>query len=1239
MQFKANQQAFRVAVIYIIVAAGWILFSDELVKLLVSDPDERIHLSILKGWGFVLVTGGLLYLVLRRLLRHWAKEVEQRRQAEGQRHEALDKLRQSEEQLRLVAEASADGLWDWNLKTGIAYMNPRYWEIIGYPAQETVPNLEFFKSIVHPEDWPCVQATMNDHLAGKSAQSMVEYRMIAKDGTEKWIWGRGKVVERAADGQPLRMVGTVSDITVQKQSELLLTKSGRRYRELFENMNEGFCVCRMIFEDGQPKDFVYLAVNGMFSTLTGLKDVTGKRVTEVIPGIRESDPELFEIYGRVAATGKPEKFERFIHALQMWFDISVYSTEPDSFVAVFDMVTERKRMESKVQAALVEAERFRAAMDEVNACIYMKDVQSRYLYANRPALELFGRSAQTLAACDDTELFPSDTARRLREIDARVFLGQQTVEEIDLPDATGKRRVFWEVKTPIYAEPERKTVCGLLGIATDITERKLMEEVLQHSRNLLAESEKMGKVGGWEFDIATRKQTWTETVYDIHEVERTYQPTVDEGINFYTPASRPVIERAVRRAIELGETFDVELEIITAKGNLRSVHAIGHADRARGRVFGFFQDITQQKRAEQALQESQALYHSLVMQLPIGIFRKDAQGRYVLVNPGFCQFKGMKAEAFLGKTPLEVIAGQTAKPDTTGHVDKYAADGEDHHQQIMQTGQAIELDEEYSLANGAKQFVHVMKFPVLNPDGKIIGTQGVQFDINERKRAEDQAHLQFSALTAAANAIVITDRRGKIEWVNPSFTKLTGFSAAEAIGANPRLLKSGQHPPTFYANLWATVTTGNVWHGEVINKRKDGRLYTEDMTITPVRGTDGQIAHFVAIKQDVSERRQLENRLQQAQKMEAIGTLAGGIAHDFNNILAAIFGYSNLLQQDTEGNSAAQDDITEILKAAGRAKDLVQQILTFSRQREQKRQVIRLDIVVKEATKFLRASLPAQIKIEMDLAPDAPAVLADPTQIYQVTMNLATNALHAMDGRPGQLIVKLDSFLPDDEFIRAHPEFRPVPYARLTVADTGHGIDAKTLERIFEPFFTTKPVGKGTGLGLAVVHGLVQAHDGTITVESQPGLGTTFRLYFPAKTEDAPAGDATAARLPGGRGQKILLVDDEPALTATFQRLLARLNYQVTSRNSAREAIALFRENPAHFDLVITDLTMPEINGLELTRQLRALRPDLPVLLASGFSAELNRENLHAAGVTDLLEKPISMTALADVLQRTLAKP
>ncbi len=392
----------------------------------------------------------------------------------------------------------------------------------------------------------------------------------------------------------------------------------------------------------------------------------------------------------------------------------------------------------------------------------------------------------------------------------------------------------------------------------------------------------------------------------------------------------------------------------------------------------------------------------------------------------------------------------------------------------------------------------------------------------------------------------------------------------------------------------------------------------------------------MAVKRDVTREMQLESQFRQAQKMEAIGTLAGGIAHDFNNILSAIFSYGCLLQQDAAGNPAAQEDIAELLKAAGRARDLVQQILTFSRQREQKRQVITLNTVIRESTKFLRASLPADIQIEINLAPDAPAVLADPTQIYQVTMNLATNALHALEGKPGQITVSLDAFVPSDQFIQAHPEFRPIQYARMAVADTGHGMDAKTLERIFEPFFTTKPVGKGTGLGLAVVHGIVQSHDGIIKVESEVGKGTTFSLYFPAQTQPPALSEAAPDKMATGHGQQILLLDDESALTTPMQRLLERLNYRVTVSNGASEAIGLFRRNPAQFDLVITDLTMPEMNGFEVARQIHAIRSNAPVILASGHTPTINAENLRKAGIFQLIEKPISMTALADAVHRAL---
>jgi len=645
-----------------------------------------------------------------------------------------------------------------------------------------------------------------------------------------------------------------------------------------------------------------------------------------------------------------------------------------------------------------------------------------------------------------------------------------------------------------------------------------------------------------------------------------------------------------------------------------------------GKVFGMVgvcRDVTEHKRAA----EASARLAAIVAFSEDAIISKNLEGIITTWNKGAEKIFGYAASEIVGASILRLV------PD-----DRQAEEARIMNQ--LKRGESVEHFETLRLTkDGGLLHVSITASPIRDAGGVVIGASKVVRDITERKRAEEQIMVQISALTAAANAIVITNREGKIEWVNPAFTKLTGFSAEEAIGGNPRVLKSGQHPPAFYAALWATVLAGNVWHGELINKRKDGKEYTEEMTVTPVRDADGQIRHFVAIKQDVSERRQLENRMQQAQKMEAIGTLAGGIAHDFNNMLGAMFGYAHLLQEDTAGNLLAQESVEEILKAANRAKELVQQILTFSRQRESSRQVIRLEPIIKEATKFLRSSLPSNLKIETQFAVDAPAVLADPTQIYQVTMNLATNALHAMEDQPGRLTVQLEAIQPDAKLLEAHPNLKPIPYARLTVGDTGHGIDAKTLERIFEPFFTTKPLGKGTGLGLSVVHGIMNSHEGVITVESWVGQGTTFRLYFPAQTQvETAAVDAGPVRHARGRGQRILLLDDETTLTSMLQKMLSRLNYQVATSNRPGEAIRLVRENPAQFDLVITDLMMPEITGLKVASQLRVIRPDLPVILVSGFSEDVNADRLQEAGICERLEKPVAMSVLAEVVQRVLLK-
>jgi PAS domain S-box-containing protein len=648
------------------------------------------------------------------------------------------------------------------------------------------------------------------------------------------------------------------------------------------------------------------------------------------------------------------------------------------------------------------------------------------------------------------------------------------------------------------------------------------------------------------------------------------------------------------------------------------------------------------QQREAALRRLTNFQRAILDDAAYSIISTDTTGCITSINPAGEKLTGWKSEELVGKAGSTIfhLAAEVAARA---------------HQLSAKLGETIPADREALVAEARRglrsesEWNYVRKdgshIPVLlsvtalrDDHGEIFGFLGIAVDITARKLAEEQIHLHFSAMSAAANAIVITGRNGTIEWVNPSFTKLTGYSPNEAIGSSFRILKSGHHDGEFYRQLWTTILDGKVWHGELINKHKDGRFYTEDMTITPVLSQNGEITHFIAIQQDVTERKLLEKKLQQAQKMESIGTLAGGIAHDFNNILAAMVGYCELLQQDTAGNPAAQEDAAEILKAASRAKDLVQQILTFSRQGEQTRQDIQLQPVVKEATKFLRASLPAQIKIELNLAVGAPAVLADPTQIYQVTMNLATNALHAMEGRPGRLTVNLDSFLPDREFIRTHPEFQPVEYARLSVADTGHGMDAKTLERIFEPFFTTKPAGKGTGLGLAVVHGIVQSHAGLITVESHLGRGTTFCLHFPARPRNGIRTDGVTDSVPYGRGQMVLLVDDEKTLTAMFQKMLSRLNYRVTTTNHAREAIQLFHDNAERFDLVISDLTMPEFSGLEVARQLHRIRPDVPVILASGYAASLNKDALREAGICELLYKPVTLPALATAVHRAFAK-
>jgi signal transduction histidine kinase/ActR/RegA family two-component response regulator len=378
----------------------------------------------------------------------------------------------------------------------------------------------------------------------------------------------------------------------------------------------------------------------------------------------------------------------------------------------------------------------------------------------------------------------------------------------------------------------------------------------------------------------------------------------------------------------------------------------------------------------------------------------------------------------------------------------------------------------------------------------------------------------------------------------------------------------------------------------------------------------------------------LEQQLRQAQKMEAIGTLAGGIAHDFNNILSAIIGFTELTMEDLDQKSPYAENLREVLVASGRAKDLIRQILTFSRLGEQELNPISLSAIVKETVKLMRASLPSTIEIRQDIASHA-VVMADATQIHQLVMNLCTNAGHAMRNGGGTLNVRLSEVELDANQCRHYRKLIPGPYLKLTVADTGHGIPPEILERIFEPFFTTKQQGEGTGLGLSVVHGIVNGHGGEISVSSKPNEGTTFEILFPCDKQQKEEMDQEISEIKGGT-ETILLIDDEPALVQVGRKLLEKLGYTVESRFSSLDALEAFQHHPHRFDLVITDLTMPQMTGDKLASQLIGIRPDIPIILCTGFSAMLSPEQAKACGIQAIITKPIIKRHLADTVRKIL---
>ncbi|MBU0663199.1 MAG: PAS domain S-box protein [Proteobacteria bacterium] len=538
------------------------------------------------------------------------------------------------------------------------------------------------------------------------------------------------------------------------------------------------------------------------------------------------------------------------------------------------------------------------------------------------------------------------------------------------------------------------------------------------------------------------------------------------------------------------------------------------------------------------------------------------------------------------------------------------------------------------LPDGSERIVHEEGEFSYDAEGLPLKMVGTVQDITERKCLEQEHSRLVKAIEQTGDSILITDKAGIIQYVNPAFEKISGYNRQDAIGKTPRILQSGEHGSTFYKEMWKVLASGRVWSGHFINKKKNGTILEEEATITPIFDAGGKIINYLAVKRDVSERLEIEKQLRQAQKLEAVGTLAGGIAHDFNNILTAILGYGELLLMELPIGSPTRKKQEAIMKAAKRAADLVKQILAFSHKGEQELQPLCMQLVVKEVLKLLRASIPSTIEFRQEIDPDCGPVLADPTQIHQIIMNLCTNAYHAMREEGGVLAVSLTSMYLGSGELQNKVALLPGNYVRLEVSDTGKGIEKNVLNRIFEPYFTTKVKGEGTGLGLSLVHGIVKNMGGEMTVYSEVGVGTTFHLYLP-QIEAEISQEEDAAVVPCGN-EHILLVDDEQTILELEQAILKGLGYTITAFTSSVEALEEFLLAPQKIDLVITDMTMPHLTGAELSRKMLVARPDLPIILYTGYSAILSKEEALSLGIKAFVMKPVMRDGLARVVREVL---
>ncbi|MBN1547946.1 MAG: PAS domain S-box protein [Syntrophaceae bacterium] len=1144
-----------------------------------------------------------------------------------------------------IQNVSLDGILVVNDTGEILSANTRFVEMWGIPDHVMAMGSNekalavALPQLVNPNEFVQSVNNLYQHKDQKSRQEL-----YLKDGRVVDMYS-APVKEQ--EGKYYGRIWFFRDITKRKRAENALRQSEATLRSVFMATPVGLCIM---------EDRVFQSENKAWYDLFGYTetDLIGHTTHVLYENEKEYERVGRELSEGLYRSGFATVQTRLIRKDGILRDViltaaSLYAEALSSGrVVTIEDITDRKRAAEALQNS---ESRLRDILFSTADWIWEVDEKGVYTYSSQKGIEFFGNSRGDVIGKTPFDFMTQEESQRVAAIFSEAAANKSPIKDIENWNIGKNGEKVCLLTNAVPMLDEEGYLRGYRGIDKDITDRKRVEEALKYHNILLTTQLESSLDGILVVDDAGRMISLNQHFFELWDIpadvaesrsdERALQSVLDKLAD-----PNGFLEKILYLYAHPDETSRDEIFLRDGRTFDRySAPVIDTGGKYYGRIWQF-RDITDHKQAQEALRKTEAAYREIFNAVNEAIFIHDLRtGEIMDVNNSMLEMYGYTRKEALRLSVEDYSSGQFpyTQENAIGLIAKTAG-GE---------SQVVEW-------RGRKKNGQTFPVEVSLKRGVIAGQErvlAVARDITERKQAEKALSASeqrlHDVIEFLPDATLIIDRHGKVIVWNRAIEAMTGVKKEDMLGKGDY-----EYALPFYGTRRPILIDLALHQDEAMEKqytamrRYDDLLFGEALTpnlppgdihlsatASVLRDYSGEIVAAIECIRDITERGRLEAQLRQAQKMEAIGTLAGGIAHDFNNILASMIGYTELTMMNDQRPDLRANYLGQVIQACERAKNLVNQILSFSRQREQQRKPVDVRLIVKEALKLLRASLPTTIQISPQIAVESLTVMADPTQIHQIVINLCTNAAHAMRDCGGVLDVAAAKLAVTDTMCTMHPDFKRGSYVHLMVRDSGHGIQPAILDKIFDPFFTTKRHQEGTGLGLSVVYGIVKSYNGVIQVQSDPGQGSTFNIYIPAievvKTMEESAPEETVH---GGR-EAVLCVDDEEPLVRAMAEYLRNFGYDAIYATSSSDALAMVMEDAHRFDLIITDMTMPEMTGLQLSQKILSLNPETQIILCTGYNETITEAQAKENGIKEFVLKPVRLQEIARLVRELLDRP